>query len=426
LRRFDMNMFKRFLLGTALAFGLSASAHSAASWPNAVPSDSTLYLTVNNCQTALTSSINNVVTTIGVVGTACFPSNGFITIDTEVIKYTGKTGTTFTGCTRASDGTSAAAHLNAKPVSHYVIAAHHNALKDELIAMTTYFLQGDQIHITTTSTPDMLGLGTSTPAYHLDIWGNGTSGAVAVSTSTTGSPKALAVNTSGNVTANGSVTAASFAGVGSSLTLLTPTNLNASGTPSASTYLRGDSTWATVVTNSQTLFTSTASVSVSNTASTTTLLGAGVGSLTLSANTLTAGKTIRLHISGVMSDDGAAPGTIDFITSLGAVTVSTTSIFDLTSGGYVGLSNSPWEAILDITCRTTGASGSVVVSGHIQITNAVGAAGAAIPAGLKIFGFTATTIDTTASNVIDFKVHWDTVDTDNSITQVTATVEALN
>ena len=39
-----------------------------------------------------------------------FDDNGFLRIENELIQYTGKTATTFTGLTRGVGGTTAAAH----------------------------------------------------------------------------------------------------------------------------------------------------------------------------------------------------------------------------------------------------------------------------------------------------------------------------
>ena len=58
------------------------------------------------------SGINDSVETITVDSTIGFPPNGKILIGTEIISYTGKTPTTFTGCTRGADSTSEAAHLD--------------------------------------------------------------------------------------------------------------------------------------------------------------------------------------------------------------------------------------------------------------------------------------------------------------------------
>ena len=53
---------------------------------------------------------NPSLTTITVDSTTGFPPNGKIIIDSEIISYTGITPTTFTGCTRGADSTSAVYH----------------------------------------------------------------------------------------------------------------------------------------------------------------------------------------------------------------------------------------------------------------------------------------------------------------------------
>lgn len=61
--------------------------------------------------TTLSAGINNAVTTIPVVSTTGFQNAGAFIIGSEVITYTGKTATSFTGCTRGQYGSSNAAHL---------------------------------------------------------------------------------------------------------------------------------------------------------------------------------------------------------------------------------------------------------------------------------------------------------------------------
>lgn len=62
--------------------------------------------------TLLDGTIDAVVTTITVDSTAGFEDVGTITIEEENITYTGKTSTTFTGCTRGADSTVAASHTD--------------------------------------------------------------------------------------------------------------------------------------------------------------------------------------------------------------------------------------------------------------------------------------------------------------------------
>lgn len=60
--------------------------------------------------TTTTATISNSVTTIPVADTSKFISPGVILIESELISYTGKTATSFTGCTRGQFGSSASAH----------------------------------------------------------------------------------------------------------------------------------------------------------------------------------------------------------------------------------------------------------------------------------------------------------------------------
>jgi hypothetical protein len=58
----------------------------------------------------LNGAINSTDATITVDSTAGFATTGTILINQELITYTGKTATTFTGCTRGTNGTVAASH----------------------------------------------------------------------------------------------------------------------------------------------------------------------------------------------------------------------------------------------------------------------------------------------------------------------------
>jgi hypothetical protein len=81
------------------------------------------------------------------------------------------------------------------------------------------------------------------------------------------------------------------------------------------------------------------------------MVGAGSGSLTLAANALTAGKTIRGVIKGYGTSGSG--GTLTILVTLGGVTVCTLapSMSSVSTWGF--------EATFVITCRTTGAGGTV-------------------------------------------------------------------
>lgn len=68
--------------------------------------------------TTLSGALSDSATTITVGSTSGFPElNGRITINNEKIRYTHKSSTTFTGCTRGVEGTTAAAHSDTDTVT---------------------------------------------------------------------------------------------------------------------------------------------------------------------------------------------------------------------------------------------------------------------------------------------------------------------
>lgn len=108
-------------------------------FPGSVATDAGLYVAVNNLSTLLTDNPLTIgATTVNVISTTGFPTAGAISIGAEIIFYTNKTASSFTGCTRGADGTSAAAHALNDQVDHNVIAFHHNGLKDEVIAVESF------------------------------------------------------------------------------------------------------------------------------------------------------------------------------------------------------------------------------------------------------------------------------------------------
>ena len=64
-----------------------------------------------NGRTTITVGINGSATSVSVASTADFASAGFLLIENEVVQYTGKTATSFTGLTRGVKGTAATSHI---------------------------------------------------------------------------------------------------------------------------------------------------------------------------------------------------------------------------------------------------------------------------------------------------------------------------
>jgi len=84
------------------------------------------------------SGINDAVTTITADSTLGFPQEGKIKIDDEIISYTGKTPTTFTGCGRGANSTSAAAHDDDDVIIMATLPASITTLFDPSCGMGYY------------------------------------------------------------------------------------------------------------------------------------------------------------------------------------------------------------------------------------------------------------------------------------------------
>lgn len=120
-----------------------------AQYPSSAAGDSNLYVAVNNLETLLVGALGatggNNGADIEVSSTTGFPTSGFITVGNEAIAYTSLLATPprFSGITRGSDGTIGVVHADSNRVRLTQIAAHHNALKEEVKAIETDLLTGN-------------------------------------------------------------------------------------------------------------------------------------------------------------------------------------------------------------------------------------------------------------------------------------------
>lgn len=127
----------KFGLLICLAFSVFGQTPGTSQYPTALDTNTTLLTTVNNCATTLNGAVDNSQTTFTVVSTTCFPSAGLFVTETEIVIYTAKTATTFTGLTRGAFSSGAAAHNNGIAVRRSILAQDHNVLRDAIIATQT-------------------------------------------------------------------------------------------------------------------------------------------------------------------------------------------------------------------------------------------------------------------------------------------------
>lgn len=86
--------------------------------------------------TPLTADIGATNTTIPVESTDDYLSRDYVFIGEEQVLYTGTTATTFTGCTRGYDGTTAAAHSEGAMVYTADASAVNSAMGFNIAAVT--------------------------------------------------------------------------------------------------------------------------------------------------------------------------------------------------------------------------------------------------------------------------------------------------
>ena len=101
----------------------------------------------------LNGAISATVTTITVDSTSGFPAKGRIIIDSEVIEYDATTSTTFTGCRRGAEGTTAASHSDDVAITERDFIYHYHADPTDMV---------DTNDITPVPDPDVLIYGAAT------------------------------------------------------------------------------------------------------------------------------------------------------------------------------------------------------------------------------------------------------------------------
>lgn len=159
------------------------------------------------------------------------------------------------------------------------------------------------------------------------------------------------------------------------------------------------------------LFSQTASVTVGNTTSETTILGAGAGSLTLQANYLTVGRTVKVFVQGVHSATGGPTARV-------RVKLGGTTLLDTGAVTSTNQTDGSFAVEATITCRSTGVTGTVFAQGFYLEGDAVTS-----PFSLAATG--TATINTTTTNAIDVTYEWGTMAVGNTVTATNALVNQL-
>ncbi len=173
---------------------------------------------------------------------------------------------------------------------------------------------------------------------------------------------------------------------------------------------------------------------VSLTASATAVTAAAdtilVPDYTLPANYLYQGRTLRAKIYGQVSNVVTAVPTETFKIHLGPLTLSATAVFTSAALATNATANTnlTWFAEYILVCRTSGSSGTVMVTGQLSLPNltAGNAAGqVGYPNFIPASGPTTGAVDTTVANLLGFSHQWSAAAAGNSIQVVNYQIEAL-
>lgn len=158
-------------------------------------------------------------------------------------------------------------------------------------------------------------------------------------------------------------------------------------------------------------FTQSASVTVANTASETTLVGAGKGTLVMPANWLSSvGRQIRFDAWCHHSHTGAPTLQIRF--KLGTTAVIDTGALSMT----VNMTDQLFRITGTATVQTAGSSGKLMAQAYIIHEAAI----------IPIVSTTQVSIDLTAALTADLTAQWSTGSVSDTITCTNLSVEVLN
>lgn len=165
------------------------------------------------------------------------------------------------------------------------------------------------------------------------------------------------------------------------------------------------------------LFVGTADATVTNTTSDTSAVPTGVGSATIQANWWQVGRVLRIIAHGVYSTPAITGGTATVKVKIGSTVIASVS----TSALLTGASSLGFHFDVIMTCRSTGASGSVSIGGAVGYQ----VAGSARVFDMLDNGAAAVTVDTTVSGLVDVTVAWDTAAVTKIVKVTNATMELL-
>ena len=157
------------------------------------------------------------------------------------------------------------------------------------------------------------------------------------------------------------------------------------------------------------LFTGSATTTVGNTITETTLIPSGVGTFQVPSG-LVAGSQLDFTISGYFSSF-SIPGTLTFNFYL-AGSVVATAVFSMAAG----LTGAYWEVTISLTCLATGSGGTCWVNGRALAFNDASGTVMGDSVLASMTNSSATTLNTTTTSTLNFTSTFNIAHVQTSIT----------
>jgi hypothetical protein len=129
--------------------GITSSKFADIAYGVTGPGDGYLFMSAPEGTTITGGTLSSGASTITVSSTHNFPTAGTLYIDGEQVTYSGKTATTFTGCTRGANSTAAASHANGTTVTivsngNLYISTSGNGQQNDIVFTTGGFTTGNE------------------------------------------------------------------------------------------------------------------------------------------------------------------------------------------------------------------------------------------------------------------------------------------
>jgi len=173
---------------------------------------------------------------------------------------------------------------------------------------------------------------------------------------------------------------------------------------------------ASLISMTATLFTGTQVVTVANTGSESTLLGSGVGSLTIPSARQIVGANFRFKASGFWSTLAAVAGNMTMNLKCSSTVLATTGAIAVP----LSLSNNYWDIVADITIFTVSGSGTMWTQGRMLTQIAANAT--------QIAGMVTTSsqVITPLSSALNLTATWSVANALNTITCTNVALDSVN